>query len=77
MSADILNDLLSSNPNEPASQGVILLLRAETKSEFKAMRAEIAQIDQKVGQLDAKVTHMGESVEMIAQQIAVLVGRSQ
>ena len=37
----ILSDLATTNPNQPATNGLVLLLRAETQSEFRTLRTEM------------------------------------
>ena len=87
---DLLNDILTSNPNEPVAKGVVLLLRTEMKFEFKSVRLKLEQHDQRFDQVDQRleqikedfvgvrrqITDMNSSLEMIAQQIAVLVARN-
>ena len=65
---DLINDILSSNPNEPAPKGALLLLRTEMKSEFRDVRTQFNEVHQQLGLIN-------RSLDLIAQQVAVLVGR--
>ncbi len=62
---DILQDLLESNPNEPVSKGVVLLLRTEMKSEFRTLRQE----------MDQRFDRLEHSLELIAQNVTTLLAR--
>lgn len=80
---DLLADLLSSNPNEPASKGIVLLLRTEMKSEFKAVRADIAELRAELGgvksdvsTLKSDVAQIKNSLNLVAEQVAYLVSKS-
>ena len=80
---DLLNDILTSNPNEPAAKGAVLLLRTEMKSEFKTVGLKFDGIDQKFERIDQRferienrLDHIDDSLELIAQQIAILVARN-
>jgi chromosome segregation ATPase len=61
--SDIVSDLLSANPNEPASQGAVLLLRNEVRSDFKALRTE----------MDQRFAHVDRTMTSISVQVATLV----
>lgn len=72
---DLLNDLLMSDPNEPATKGLLLLMRAETKSEFKKVHIELKTIKSEIVDIHTKIDKMDRSIEFIAQQITKLVDR--
>jgi CII-binding regulator of phage lambda lysogenization HflD len=56
---DLLNDLMSADPSGPASNGVVLLLRAETKHGFKALESK----------MDSRFEKVDRSLELLAQQV--------
>ena len=62
LNTDLLTDLLSTNPNEPATKAVVILLRAEMQSEFKLVRSEMNQME----------SRMMSSMDLIARQVAKL-----
>ena len=64
--SDLLNDLLDSDPNEAATKGIILILRAETRSEIKAMRTEFERYRDAS---NARMDKFERSVDAVAQQI--------
>ena len=74
---DIIHDLLTSNPNEPASNGVVLLLRTEMNSEFKTARQKLEQHDAQFVEIKDEMRQqfksIHDSLEMIAQQMAIVV----
>ena len=72
---DLLNDILSSNPNEPAPKGALLLLRTEMKAEFRSVKDKLAQHDERFNQHDERFNRLDRSLDLIAQQVAILVGR--
>lgn len=69
---DLLNDLLSSDPNEPATKGVVLLLRAEMKSEFKAVRSDLELVKQDVAVLKQDVAELKQDVAELKQDVAMI-----
>jgi len=84
---DLLSNLLSSNPNEPASKGEVLLLRAEMKYEFKTLRLGLdqkfagldqrfAQIDQRFDRNEGLLRELVRMAKATAEQVAILVERS-
>lgn len=81
--SDLLNDILSSNPNEPAAKGALLLLRTEMKSEFGEVGRRFDRVDQRLDRVekrldehDARFDRIDRSLDLIAQQIGVLVARA-
>jgi predicted nuclease with TOPRIM domain len=84
---DILNELLTANPNEYATKGMLLLMRAEMKSEFKAVHTKLDQLDGRLSNLESRFDNLESrfdqlqgrldkleiSVEFIAQNVALLV----
>ena len=90
MTTDILSNLMNSDPNEPATRGELMLMRAETKSEFRTMGSRIDRVEQRLGVLEKDVGEMKVtikqiqttldqvigSINMIAEQVSVLVSRS-
>ena len=54
--SDLLDDLLSSNPNEPANKGIVLLLRTEIRSDFKSLRTEMNQRFEQVDPDSSRLT---------------------
>lgn len=80
---DLLKNLMNTNPNEPATQGIVLLHRAETQSEFRIMRQKFEQVDRRFDQMDQRFDRMDQrlssienSLELLAQQMAILVSRA-
>jgi hypothetical protein len=70
---DILNDLLTSNPNDSASKGIILLLRAEMKSEFRTTHTKFGIIETRLDQVEQRLDRIENSLELIAQNVSLLV----
>ncbi len=87
MQTDFLDDLLTSHPNEPATKGVVLLLRSEMKSEFKTLRQEFGWLreevgslrqqmgstDQRVSSLEVQFAQFQKSLELVATQVALIL----
>ena len=76
---ELLNNLLSSNPNDPATNGVVLLLRAETKSEFKTMRlrfdkveSRLDKIENRLDKVEGRLDKIETQVTIIAQQVGII-----
>ncbi len=70
--SDLLQDLLSSNPNDPASKGSVLLIHAEMRSEFRSLRQDM---DQRFGEVNQRLNRLESSVQLIAENVATLVAR--
>ena len=66
---DIINDLLTGHPNEPASNGVVLLLRAEMKSEFKTVHQKLDQHDARFDAVDKRFDEMDKQFVGIHKQL--------
>ncbi len=73
MQTDFLDDLLTSNPNEGATKGLVLLLRTEMKSEFKALRADFQALGSEFQTLKAQVTRVEKSLDLVATQVALIL----
>jgi predicted nuclease with TOPRIM domain len=83
---DLLGNLLSTNPDEPAKNGVVLLLR-EMKSEFKAFRGDFGRLEGRQSKLEDRmealetrmsglqdgINDIKKSLELIAQQVVRLL----
>ena len=65
---DIINDLLTGHPNEPASNGVVLLLRAEMKSEFKTVHQKLDQHDARFDAVDKRFDEMDKRFDEMDKQ---------
>jgi chromosome segregation ATPase len=73
---DLLSELLHSNPNEPAKNGTVMLLRMETRSEFKALRSEMNQrfdrIEQIIGIQQGDIGTLKQDVSTLKQDVSTL-----
>lgn len=76
METTLLNDLATSNPGEPATKGLVLLLRAEMKSEFKAVDLKFEQIDKRFEKIDGSLELLAQQVSVLSQQMSVLINRA-
>lgn len=78
--SDLLGELLSGNPNAPATMGSLALLRMETQYEFRTLRSEVGDIRTELGTVKADVATLKSdvatlksSVDLIAQHVVFLV----
>jgi hypothetical protein len=73
---DMLHDLLTSDPNEPATKGHLLLFRAEVKSEFKTVRTEIGALSQRMDErfrgVDENFKRIDSSIQLLALEVGKL-----
>lgn len=70
-----MNELLTSNPNDYATNGVVLLLRTEMKSEFAKIDQRFAQIDEQLVQVNRSIKDIHGTLDFIAREVSTLVGR--
>jgi chromosome segregation ATPase len=73
--ADILSDLISSNPNEPARNGALLLLRAEMKSEFKIIRSDLALLTGRMDGFESRMDGLGSRMDKLESRMDGLESR--
>lgn len=66
---DLVNELLTTHPSEPVTSGVVLLLRAELKSEIKSLRMEM---NQRFDLLTGEVTGMKSEVVGLKSEVVGL-----
>ena len=69
---DLLDDLLQTNLNEPASKAMMILLRGEMKSGFQAMER---RFEQRFEQVDQKLVEVMTLLDVLAKQMAVVLQR--
>ena len=75
-----LNDLASANPNQPATNGVVLLVRAELKSEIRSevgslrteMNQRFSEVNQRFEMMDQKFEEMNRKLDDVKQTVSGL-----
>ena len=67
---DILGALLHSNPNLPAKNGTVLLLREEMKSEFQLQRLEIGKLTQRMEKMESGLDLVARSLVFVSSDSA-------
>lgn len=72
METDVLELLLSSDPNGPAKNGAILLLRAETKSGFKAVHQKLDRMEQRLYGRNGDIPEIRKYLRAIIEQVAAV-----
>ena len=68
-SRDLVNELLTTHPAEPVTSGVVLLLRAELKSEIKSLRREM---NQRFDALGFEITGMKSDISNLKSDITTM-----
>ena len=79
---DLLDDLLQTNLNEPASKAMMILLRGEMKSGFQALERRFEQVDRRFEQVDRRFEQVDQKLaevmtllDVLAKQMAVVLQR--
>jgi hypothetical protein len=70
---DVLNVLLSSDPNEPAVKGELLLLRVEMKAGFRTLENRLENVEKDLGEVKEQLSLNTKSLNLVAEQVLMLV----
>lgn len=74
---DILSHLIEENPNGPATNGVLLLMRQDYKYEFKTLRKEMNQrfdfMYDRMDKIEGRMDKLESRIENLEQQMSQVI----
>jgi outer membrane murein-binding lipoprotein Lpp len=69
---DMMDQLLNGNPNDPATLGMLLIFRAETKYEFRTIRSELGILKSDGAVQKSDIATLKSDVATLKSDVATL-----